>query len=440
MQFAKRFILEYLKFWAKQKLKQNPKAILIGVTGSAGKTSARLALVQILKTHGVVKHSIHANSESGIPLNILGLSMHTYSLFDWLRVLLLAPIRLLSRENFDYYVAEMGIDSPFPPKNMSYLLSILRPHVAIVLGATPTHTANFDPLVKDISPARRQAKLVALIAKEKMQLAHSILPSGTAIINLDSKALHPYLKGIRARTLTFGTSSHASLHITKVNLSRSGFNFRFTYQGNSYNFSHPDILGAEYAHTFAAALAAASSLGIPISSGLESLRAFRAPAGRLRLFAGINHSHVLDSSYNASPATMHSALELLGTLGGRAHKIAVLGDMNELGVESKLAHRELAMQAMRTANEVILFGPHTLAHSLPLFASHHFPARHFTKMKELIAYLRPRVSRESWILVKGSQNQIMLERAVAALLADRSAVSQLARRGKYWDNIRSKTP
>lgn len=436
----KRLILEYLKFWAKRKLQQNPKAIIIGITGSAGKTSTRLALVEILKTHGVVKHSVHANSESGIPLNILGLSMRSYSLFDWLRVVLWAPLRLLTHEHFDYYVVEMGIDSPNPPKNMSYLLSIIRPHVAVVLGASLTHTANFDSLVKDVDPQRRRTKLIDLIAKEKMQLAAAIPPQGTAIINIDSPPLTKYLKHIKSRLITYGDVSSALLKIAQVNLSRHGFSMTLGYQGQRYQLTHPDILGLDYASTFAAALSAGVSVGIPLSSGIKALQNFHAPAGRLRLFAGIHQTTILDSSYNASPLAMKNSLLLLNKLGGRAHKIAVLGDMRELGKSSKVAHRDLASQIIRSVDEAILFGKETLTHTLPILKNKRFPVHHFANMAELTAYLRSHLTPHSWILVKGSQNQILLERAVASILQNPADQAKLCRRGPYWDKIRQITP
>jgi len=436
----KRLVLEYLKFWAKLKLQQNKNAIIIGITGSAGKTSTRLALVEILKTHGEVKHSVHANSESGIPLNILGLSMYSYSLFDWLRVVILAPFRLFYPEHFDYYIVEMGIDSPNPPKNMSYLLSIIRPHVAIVLGAGLTHTANFDHLVKDVDPQRRTAKLINLIAKEKMQLASAVPPSGTAIVNISNVPLTKYLKNIRSRLITYGEASNAMLKITQVNLSRRGFGMSMTYQGQRYQLTHPDILGQDYASTFAAALSAGVSVGIPLSSGIKALQNFHSPAGRLRLFAGIHQTTILDSSYNASPLAMKNTLLLLNKLGGRAHKVAVLGDMRELGKSSKVAHRDLASQIICSADEAILFGIETLAHALPILKNKRFPVHHFTNMVELTAHLRSHLTPHSWILVKGSQNEILLERAVSSILQNPADQAKLCRRGPYWDKIRQITP
>jgi UDP-N-acetylmuramoyl-tripeptide--D-alanyl-D-alanine ligase len=416
------FILEYFRFFARLQLRKNPHATIIGITGSAGKTSARLATVQILRTKGIVKHSSHANSQSGIPLNILGLSPTSYNSLDWLRLMLLAPYQLLTkREHFNYYVVEMGIDGPDYPQNMDYLLSIVRPHVVLILNASLTHTANFDYLVKDMSPTRRSQKLITAIAHEKMKLAHAIDSRGTVIVNLDQKELKAELKGVKARLITIGQAKSASLKISP--------NFTYHYQGQKYVLAQSDIFSPAYAYTFAGAIAVGATLGISPSQSIKALAHYRAPAGRLRLFNGIKGSTIIDSSYNASSLAVKEALSLLHDQGKRKHKIAVLGDMNELGLESKQSHKQLADWIMSSCDEAILFGPLTHAHTLPVLLSKKFPTRHFATMQLLTQYLTTKIKPSSLVLVKGSQNGILLERIVEALLLNNSDIPKLCRRG-----------
>lgn len=436
-----KIILNYFKFLAKLQLKKNAKAIIIGVTGSYGKTSTRLAIVQILKTRGIVKHSVHANSESGISLNILGLSPKNYSKLDWLRLILLAPFKLLINwEHFDYYVVEMGIDAPYTPKNMDYLLSILKPHISVVISAAATHTANFDHLVKDVSPQRRNDRLIELIAKEKIKLAYATNSQGTSVINIDNPILVKLLKPINSRLITYGKSTRASFRILNTSVSRDGFSTSFLYQATTYKLKLPDIFGPEYAHTFAAALAVGASLGIPVSRAIEALSNYRAPAGRLRLLTGIKNTHLIDSSYNSSPDTLFKSLTLLKQLGARNKKIAVLGDMNELGSLAKRSHQNLASQIRQNCDEVILFGNLTKTYTFPILKTSQFPVHHFDTMLDLIKYLKSTLNPNSWILFKGSQNGIFLERAVLALLAEKDDQKLLPRQGKYWDLIRHSTP
>ena len=434
-----KIILSYFKFLSKIQLSKNPKATIIGITGSAGKTSTREAIVTILKTRGKVKQTIGANSESGIPLDILGLHPQNYSIFDWLRLIVLAPIRVLTfAEDFDYYVVEMGIDSPDSPKNMAYLLSIVTPNVGVVLNAGLTHSASFDYLVKDKSPHRRQEKLIHLIAKEKMSLARGVAKGGVAIVNIDQKELRQHIKDVETRIITYGKSARADVVINSTAVSQDGFILKFSYQGSIYKFATPEILPDHYAYTFIAAISAACALGIPPTLSLEALSKYQSPSGRLRIFKGINNSTIIDSSYNASPATMLESLKLLKKIGGKYKKIAVLGDMRELGASTKLAHKQLADWARLYSDQVILYGDYTRDFALPLLVATKFPVKHFPTMIELIKYLKTQINPNNFILVKGSQNQIFLERAVEGILQSKSDIPRLCRRGKYWDSIRRK--
>jgi UDP-N-acetylmuramoyl-tripeptide--D-alanyl-D-alanine ligase len=435
------FILKYFRFLAKIQLRKNPRAIVIGVTGSAGKTSTRQAITLILRSRGQVKSSVGANSESGIPLNILGLRPINYSFLDWLRLALLAPLQLLTNwEHFDYYVVEMGIDSPSSPKNMAYLLSIIRPHIGVVLNAGLTHTANFDHLVKDRDPERRDSKLRRLVAREKMQLAAGITPHGVAVINLDSPDLLHYIRGVKTRILTFGQSTSADLRIVRSKVGAYGFRLTLSYQSHSYDLALPDLLPLHFSYTFAAAVAVAAGLSIPPRESCLALGDYRAPAGRLRVFPGMKHTTIIDSSYNASPDTMREALTFFHRLSRGHRRIAVIGDMRELGDSAKHVHKLLADWVSESVDEVFLFGPLTGEHTYPVLVSRVFPAHHFDSMSELVKYLHSHLQAESWVLVKGSQNGILLERAVEAILKNPDDAKSLCRRGSYWDKIRAKTP
>lgn len=426
-------LLNYFRYFARLQLKKNPNATIIGITGSSGKTSTRLGVVHVLKNRGVVKSSIHANSQSGISLNILGLAPRNYSIFDWLRLIILAPYQYFTfNDHFDYYVCEMGIDGPDSPNNMSYLLSIVKPNVGVVLNAGLSHAYAFDDLVKDYSPKRRPAKITLLIAKEKMQLIKSLNARGVAIINVDQKELVSEKRDIKARVITYGKSKKADLQI----LGR----YRYLYQGIKYQLNLSDIYPESFEYTFAAVIAVSAGIGITPSISTKALSSYRAAPGRMRIFKGINQTTLIDSSYNASPSSMQENLMLLKKLAGTKKKIAVIGDMRELGTMTKSTHKDLASWLMQNADEAILFGDYVKEYTYPLLVSHKFKVHHFTQMSPLIAYLITVSKPHTHILFKGSQNQIFLERAIEPLLDDKSDSLKLCRRGPFWDKIRAKTP
>src|SRR3990167_7778197 len=132
-------VLYYLRFLAKIALFLNRPQV-IGITGSAGKSSTRNAVFAVLKNNFKTKMIVKGNSESGIPLGILGLAPKDYSKIDWLRMILLAPFGLFHLLGTKYLVVEMGIDEPDPPKNMEYLLTVVKPQIAIFINVHPVHT------------------------------------------------------------------------------------------------------------------------------------------------------------------------------------------------------------------------------------------------------------------------------------------------------------
>src|SRR3989344_7525274 len=137
-------ILYYLRFFARLQLRKfHP--LIIGVTGSAGKSSCVAAIECVLTGKRQIKATKQLNSETGIPLAILDIAMEDYTPADWLKAMLLAPAKILTNwKRFDTFVVEMGIDSPVPPKNMEYLLTIVQPAMGVFLNVAGAHTQNFD--------------------------------------------------------------------------------------------------------------------------------------------------------------------------------------------------------------------------------------------------------------------------------------------------------
>ena len=198
-----------------------------------------------------------------------------------------------------------------------------------------------------------------------------------------------------------------------------------------------DIFPEYFAYTFAPAIATCAGLGIPPSQSVKALASYHSPAGRLRLFPGLSGSTIIDSSYNASPASMLESLKLLKVLASKNKKIAVIGDMRELGLSEKIVHKNLADWLLIYCDEAILFGDLTLKHTLPVLESQKFPVHHFTHMSDLTKFLRSVLIPKSYILVKGSQNNILLERAVESILINHTDTARLCRRGPYWDRMRA---
>lgn len=402
-----KIVLGYLKLFAKLQLaKMSPT--IVGVTGSAGKTSAVAAIRTILSARYRVCSTEGGNSESGIPLTILGLKMRSYSMFDWLRIIILAPLTVLfSWRRYDIFIAEMGVDRPHEPKNMAYLLRIIRPKVGVFLNALPAHTEFFGHGSEEI--------LVERIAAEKGRLIASLPADGHAILNADDKNVLRFKDETDATVITFGTAPDAAVKNFLVEL-------------------HGFALTDDYGYTLAAAAAVGSAFGIPLEESKTLLaKHLRLPAGRMSIIHGVRGSEFIDSTYNASPGPMRGALGLLAKRGAGRRKIAVLGDMRELGGLAPEAHREIIEEACRVADVVITAGP-----SMKQFAPDNERILHkFTYAFEAGVFLRSFIREHDIVLFKASQG-VFLETAVETCLANPADVARLARRGAFWDEERSR--
>lgn len=192
-----RFILLYLRVFAKIQLKKiNP--VIIGIGGASGKTSLSNLMYVILSQKYKVKQTAGKNSETGIPLNILGIKIGDYSYLDWFRVLFTAPLKILfDWKKFDFYIAEMGIDSPLEPKNMSYLLKIIKPNVAILTNITFEHSENFEIL------ANTSEEIFKLTKDQELLLLKSLRTNDTAILNIDDPVIKQVNTNLRSKKLLF---------------------------------------------------------------------------------------------------------------------------------------------------------------------------------------------------------------------------------------------
>lgn len=375
--------LYYLRFFAQLQLAKikliNPKLIIVGITGSAGKTSTLLATEAALTPNFRVKTNYGGNSESGIPLNILGFKNPDFSLISWLKIALLAPFKLLTNwKIYDIYLLEMGIDSAKSPKNMSYLLSIVKPDIGVFLNVTPVHLENFSSLDQ--------------IAEDKAKLVNS---TPTAIINKLDPLVKKYTKN----------KNTISIKSVKVDIP---------------HYFLPDI----YQISFGAAISVAKVLKLDTSTAVDNLKNnFHLPPGRSSILKGVNNSTIIDSSYNSSPLATTEMLNFLATF--KSPKIAVLGDMRELGAASELSHQNLYKTALDSADTVISIGPETSRY----FGS---KTRKFMYWWQAASYLKDNLPQNATILIKGSQNTIFLEELVKELLKNRSDISKICRQSKYW--------
>lgn len=445
--FFNQVILTYLRILARISLNLN-KPTVIGIAGSVGKTSTRNAVEAVLKEHFVVKAV--GNSETGIPLGILGLVPKNYSALDWLAMCVIAPFRLNYLRNTKYLIAEMGIDEPDPPKNMEYLLTILKPSIAVSLNVSATHSQQFDHTVPETitDEKKRLESVIHNIAREDTKIITQSHCS-SAIYNANDPYINELIEKaeIPAQKLTFGNADASDISYGKYTVGLKGCTFTFFVRDNTKRHELPVtftkfILPQEYQEVLAAAILVCLQTGLTLEQIKSSLeKQYELPKGRASIFKGINNSMIIDSTYNASKTSNFAFLNLINMLKKDTNKptVFLFGDMRELGRESEIEHSAVAEKLVGTVDYLYLVGPQTREFVLPTVqkSEKYFKEiRWFDTAARAGEYLKDHLQKNSILLAKGSQNTIFLEEAVKAVLSEKSDKAKLCRQSDYWLKIK----
>jgi len=324
---------------------------VIAVTGSVGKTSTKEAIYAILKDYYKVRRaSGNFNNEIGVPLTILGDWEEIRGAFFWPKVILKAIISLLSPHKFNYpeiLILEYAADKP---NDIKYLLEIARPKIGVVtaIGEIPAHIEFYQD---------RES-----LIREKTRLIEQLPVSGYAILNYDDPLVRGMETKTRGKIMTFGFSAGADVRVTNFEMNfddekPTGISFKIEYKGSITPFKIKGVLGRSPAY----AAAAASCVGLILELNLvqisESLFKNYQPAKRrMNLIKGIKDTLIIDDSYNASPSSMKEALVALGEIQN-ARRIAILGDMLELGRYAPEAHKMIGAFTKSKVDVLITIGP-----------------------------------------------------------------------------------
>jgi UDP-N-acetylmuramoyl-tripeptide--D-alanyl-D-alanine ligase len=344
----KNIIVYILTLEAKLVLKKyKPK--IIAVTGNIGKTSSKDAVYTALVSSFFVRKSEKSfNSEIGIPLTILGLPNAWSDVSSWIKNII-DGLKLITLKNHypKWLVLEVGADRPGDIESIS---GWLKPDVVVVthIPDVPVHVEFFESADE--------------VVKEKSYLVKALKDGGVLVINSDDKkvlAMKDLAKDKKVFTYGFteGSSVVASNeNITYENNKPTGVTFRVDYSGNSIPVEIGGVVGKQHVYPVLSALAVGISQGLNIVNMKQALTGHESAQGRMRLIEGISNSTIIDDSYNASPASVTEALKTLKKIDTVGRKIAVLGDMMELGEHSYDEHIKIGKLVAQTADILITMG------------------------------------------------------------------------------------
>ncbi|MDE2019480.1 MAG: UDP-N-acetylmuramoyl-tripeptide--D-alanyl-D-alanine ligase [Patescibacteria group bacterium] len=338
---------------------------VIGITGSVGKTSTKLAIAAVLAKENRVRFSRgNLNSELGVALTILGtwsereldlVSRNTANgtkrirkTFFWIKVLLSSAWRVIFKTSSypEILILEYGADRP---GDIKYLLKFARPTIAVItaVGEIPVHVEFYA------GPEE--------VAREKGRLIEALNSTGFAVLNHDDATVTNLKDRTRARVSTYGFAPGADLRIVRfenrVEQGRpAGISFKLENAGSLVPVRIDGVLG----HVHAYAAGAAASVGLIFGMNLvkisEALESYAPASSRTELVPGVKRTLVIDDAYNASPLSMHAALDALRDLPAK-RKVAVLGDMLEIGKYAIEAHEAMGRLAAASADVLVAVGP-----------------------------------------------------------------------------------
>ena len=350
---------------------------VVGVTGSVGKSTTKEMIACVLEsTYCTGKSPVNHNNDLGLPMSVLALP-----------------------EDTEVAVLEMGMNHF---REIAYLASIARPDVAVIINIGTMHIEHLGSKEG--------------ILRAKLEIVEGMNESGKVILNGDDSLLWNVQKGRTLPAAYFG-SANPDCGVKAEDVLHTEDSVRFTVAAGDVRFPvEIPVVGEHYVSDALAAVAVALEMGVAPDKIRESLAMFRNMAGRQEIIKEKGYTIIKDC-YNAGPESMAAALAVLGKRSGR--KVAVLGDMLELGVRAQAEHYRVGRIAAEKAQILLAYGPNSsrvvsgaLTGGMPQSR-----ARAFEDREALVAALRQLAKPGDTILFKGSHGMHM-ELALEQFLKD----------------------
>ena len=347
---------------------------VIGITGSVGKSTTKEIIAEVLdQRYHTLKSPGNMNNEIGLPLTILRLG-----------------------SGYERAVLEMGF---YLPGEIAFLCEIAHPVIGVVTNIGTVH-------------AERAGSQEAIF-EGKSELVKALPADGVAVLNKDDPLVQKMAGLTAARVFFYGLDPTSDLWADQViSLGLEGIRFRLHYQHETLHV-HVPMIGQHSVHTVLRAAAVGLVEGLTWQQILDGLRMGHS---QLRLTAVRTQSGamLLDDTYNASPESMLAALNLLDQLGG--HKVAVLGDMLELGPYETQGHEMVGVRAAEVADVLVTVGKrgHMIASAARRAGLDPEKVTEFENTTEAITHLRKTLSKDDVVLVKGSHG-VRMDLVAAAL-------------------------
>ena len=425
---ALKHIVVAILTWESRLTLARQKPRIIAVTGSVGKTTTKDAIYAALSDSLNIRKNLKSfNSELGVPLTILGLENAWNNPIKWLINILKGAIVPFQKGYPAWLVLEVGADRP---GDISSIAKWLQPDIAVITGVpdVPVHVEYFN------SPEE--------VVKEKKQLAVYLKHGGKLIVNGDDLRMRELRQEFRGACIMYGIESDNDYYASHEEIiyegaMPTGMRFRANHEEYSLPVSIYGALGRPRIYSSLAAIAVGQCAGVDPIASSQALTRWEPPAGRLRVIPGARGSILIDDTYNSSPVAALAALDVLKEVKA-TRRIAMLGDMLELGKYTKEQHRKVGERAAQVADMLITvgfrsraMGEAALDAGMPDSNIREYELSESARAGE---ELLREIQEGDVVLIKGSQGMRM-ERAVKILMAEpQRAPELLVRQESAWEN------
>ncbi len=390
--------------------KYKPK--VIAITGSVGKTSTKDAVYAVLSKITYVRKSEKSyNSQFGLPLTILGLHTGWNNPFSWVFNILKGLWLFVWPHPYPkWLVLEAGVGKPGDMKRTALWLKT-DAVIITAIGETPVHIEFFE--------SRRH------LIEEKASLIRTLKPEGLLVLSADDETVLSLKEKTKCRVKTYGFGEKAELRGSGENIfydergAPRGVLFRVDEGGKSLPVVIEGVFGRNHIYAALATLALASGMNWNMVETADALKKYDLPPGRMRLLKGMNETLIIDDSYNSSPFACSASLETLSQVKAAGRKIAVLGDMLELGKHTDEEHRKIGEIACSMVDILVVVGQRAekIKEGAAESGMPNDNIFQFSDSYEAGDFLKSFIMPGDLVLVKGSQSMRM-ERTVSAILAE----------------------
>lgn len=411
MYFIRDILIKILQWQATVVLRKYKPQVIV-ITGSIGKTSTKDAIFSVLSQFAYVRKSQkNFNNDIGVPLTILGLATGWRNPLKWLANVIKAFGLILFPFKYPkWLVLEVGIRKP---GDMEALKRWVKPNLVVVsaFGNMPSHVEFFKDKYG--------------VWKEEAAIIDAMDGTGKLLLNHDDSEVMKLAETSHHATYTFGAHPEATINMSHVEIDyrpdaidAQGTVFRIDYEGKSIPVHIPGFLGNNVVYASGAALLVAHVLKLPIMSAVEGLSQGEFPSGRMRILEGVKETMIIDDTYNSSPSAVENALEVLHGLRTLGRRIAVLGDMFDLGKYADEEHVKVGEFAASRCDILIAVGIRSRNTAKAALAAgmHERDVHMFDDSRVAGKFVEQFIKKGDVVLVKGSQGARM-ERAVVEIMA-----------------------